>query len=164
MPAKTIIGKGYTGNITVTAQNQGDFAENFNVTLYANTTQITVLTFALANGTSQARTFSWNTTGFAYGNYTLKAAADVVLGEIDVADNNYTSSIEVHVGVPGDVSGPTQGVFDKIVNMRDISYMILLFNTKPSSPNWNPNVDVNDDGVVNMRDIQIAIINFNKHE
>jgi hypothetical protein len=164
VPAKTIIGKGYTGNITVTAQNQGDFAENFNVTLYANTTQITVLTFALANGTSQARTFSWNTTGFAYGNYTLKAAADVVLGEIDVADNNYTSSIEVHVGVPGDVSGPTQGVFDKIVNMRDISYMILLFNTKPSSPNWNPNVDVNDDGVVNMRDIQIAIINFNKHE
>jgi hypothetical protein len=163
-PAKTIIGKGYTGNVTVTAQNQGDFAENFNVTIYANTTQTTVLNFVLANGTTQAKTFAWNTTGFAYGNYTLKAAADVVPGETDTADNNYTSSIPVHVGVPGDVSGPTQGVYDKIVNMRDISYMILLFNTRPSSPNWNPNVDVNDDGVVNMRDIQIAILNFNQHE
>jgi hypothetical protein len=68
------------------------------------------------------------------------------------------------VGIPGDVSGPTVGVYDKTVNMRDIQYMILLFNAKPGSTNWNPNADVNNDGVVNMRDIQIAIINFNLRE
>lgn len=163
-PAKTIIGRGYTGNVTVTAQNQGDFTEDFNVTIYANTTQITTLSFVLANGIAQAKTFSWNTSGFVYGNYTLRAAADVVPGETDTADNNYTSSVPVHVGVPGDISGLTQGIYDGTCNMRDISYMILLFNTRPSSPNWNPNADVNDDGVVNMRDIAIAILNFNKHE
>lgn len=164
VPAKTIIDKGYTGNVTVTVQNQGGFAENFSVTVYANTTQIATLNFVLTNGIAQARTSAWNTTGFAYGNYTLTAMADVLLGEIDTADNNYTSSIPVHVGVPGDISGPTQGVYDKIVNMRDINYSILLFNTTPSTPKWNPNADVNSDQVVNMRDIQIAILNFNQRE
>jgi hypothetical protein len=50
------------------------------------------------------------------------------------------------------------------VNMRDIAYLISRFNTKPAPPNWNPNTDVNSDGVCNMRDIAIAILNFNKHE
>ncbi len=68
------------------------------------------------------------------------------------------------MGVPGDVSSVNQGVYDTTVNMRDIAYMITLFNTRPSSPIWNPNVDVNNDAVVNMRDIAIAIFNFNRHE
>jgi hypothetical protein len=87
-----------------------------------------------------------------------------MLEEIDIADNNCTCSFTVHIGVPGDVSGPTQGVYDGTCNMRDIQYLILRFNTNPSSPNWNPNADVNGDNTVNMRDIQIAILNFNKHE
>ena len=162
--AKTVIGQGYGGNVTVTAQNHGDFAENFNVTTYANTTKTTDVNFVLTNGTTQAKTFVWNTTGFAYGNYTLKGVADIVPGEIDIADNNYTCGVPVHVGVPGDVSGPTVGAYDKTCNMRDINYLIQLFNTNPSSPNWKPNADVNNDGTVNMRDIQIAIINFNRSE
>jgi hypothetical protein len=48
--------------------------------------------------------------------------------------------------------------------MKDIAYMVALFNTKPSSPNWNPNADINNDGVVNMKDIAIGILNFNKKE
>ena len=48
--------------------------------------------------------------------------------------------------------------------MRDIKYIISLFNTTPISPNWNPNADINNDGIVNMRDVQIPILNFNKHE
>jgi hypothetical protein len=48
--------------------------------------------------------------------------------------------------------------------MRDINYLILRFNSKPDSPNWNPNADVNNDRTVNMRDIQIAILYFNQHE
>jgi hypothetical protein len=162
--AKTVIGQGYGGNVTATAQNQGDFAENFNVTTYANTTQTTTVNFVLTNGTTEAKTFVWNTTGFAYGNYTLVGAADIVPGETDIADNNYTCGVPVHVGVPGDVSGPTIGAYDKTCNMRDINYLIQLFNTSPSSPNWKPNADVNNDGTVNMRDIQIAIINFNRSE
>jgi hypothetical protein len=162
--AKTVIGRGCVGKVIVVAQNQGDFAENFNVTIYANTTRIATLNFVLASRIVQAKTFAWNTTGFAYGNYTLKAVAEVVSEETDMADNNYTSSIPVHVGIPGDVSGTTEGAYDGTCNMRDMGYLILKLNTWPSSPNWNPNTDVNDDAVVDMRDIAIAIINLNQHE
>ena len=48
--------------------------------------------------------------------------------------------------------------------MRDVSYMVLKFNTRPNSPSWNPNADVDGDLVVNMRDIQIAILHFNERE
>ena len=163
-PLKTIIGKSYTGDTNVTVENHGGFPATFNVTAYANTTAFASANISLTIGSSDIITLSWNTSTFAYGNYTIKAIADTVPGETDTADNTYISVMQVHVGVPGDVSGPTQGVYDNTVNMRDIQYMILLFNAKPGSTNWNPNADVNNDAVVNMRDINIAILNFNKHE
>jgi hypothetical protein len=51
---------------------------------------------------------------------------------------------------------------DGYVSMRDINYMIQLFNTNPSSPNWNPNADLNKDLIVGMRDISIALQDFGK--
>jgi len=164
-PAKTIIGQNYAGNLTVAVQNHGNFTETFNVTVYANTTVIATITnITLASGNSMISELTWNTTHFSYGNYTLSAVADTVQGECLTLDNTYNCSVPVHVGVPGDCSGPTQGVPDGMTNMRDINYMIGIFNTNPSLPTWNPNADVNNDGIVNMRDINIAIQYFNKHE
>jgi rhodanese-related sulfurtransferase len=163
-PFKTVVGLGYCLNVSAIVANQGDYPEAFNVTVYANGTQIEVQPITLENDTSATMTFAWNTTDFAYGNYTLSAYAWPVPEEADVADNNYTCTYSVHVGVAGDVSGPMQGVYDGTTNMRDINYLILLFNTNPSSSNWKPNADINNDGTVNMRDIQIAILDFNKHE
>jgi hypothetical protein len=68
------------------------------------------------------------------------------------------------VGFPGDVSSTVPDVYDGIVNMKDIAYLILKFNTFPEKAGWDPNADVNNDGLCNMSDIAIAIINFNKHE
>lgn len=71
-----------------------------------------------------------------------------------------------------DVNGPTIGVSDGIVNMRDIQYLILRFNAKASVPEkpldskWvgvygaNGAVDPYGDRVCNMRDIQGAILHF----
>ena len=150
-----------TGDTNVTVENHGGFPATFNVTAYANTTAFASANISLTIGSSDIITLSLSTSTFAYGNYTIKAIADTVPGETDTADNTYISVIQVHVGVPGDVSGPTQGVYDNTVNMRDIQYMILLFNAKPGSTNWNPNADVNNDAVVNMRDIQYMILLFN---
>jgi len=163
-PFKTVVGLGYSLNISVTVANQGDYTETFSVTVYANITVVETQESTLASGNSTNLTFTWNTSQFSYGNCTLRAYAETLPEETDTSDNNFTCSIPVHVGVPGDISGPTQGVYDGTTNMRDVQYLILLFNTNPSSPNWKPNADINDDGTVNMRDIQIAIINFNKHE
>ena len=150
--------------MNITATNQGDYDETFNLTAYANTTIVASQNVTLPYGNSITVTFTWNTTGFAFGNYTLSVYAWPIPEEMNVANNNYTCTYSVHVGVAGDVSSTTQGVPDGMVNMRDINYSILLFNTRPSTPKWNPNADVNNDQVVNMRDISIAILNFNKHE
>jgi len=165
-PLKTIVGQGYTMQINVTVANQGDYMETFNVTVYANTTEIETKQVTLTNGASTILTFAWDTSGFAYGNYTVRAYASPVQGETDTADNTGAGAEQVHVGVPGNVWGnqnppPT---YDDVCNMRDVTYLILHFNTMPTSPNWDPNTDVNNDGVCNMRDITIAILNFNKRE
>jgi len=68
----------------------------------------------------------------------------------------------VLVNIAGDVTSVQPGVPDYIVDVRDITYLILRFQTTPNSPNWNPNADINNDGIVNMRDITIAILNFRK--
>jgi len=46
-------------------------------------------TVILESGASTTLTFTWNTTGFAYGNYTLWAYAEPVEGETDTTDNLY---------------------------------------------------------------------------
>ena len=161
--SKCVVGKGCTTNVTVTVQNQGDYSETFNVTVYVN--GIPIVSFqgiVLSSGNSTTFVYTWDTSWSGYGNCVLKANATIVPNESDTADNTRLGGI-VRVSVPGDVSGPVMGVPDGVVNMRDINYMILLFNSRPGSPNWNPNADVNSDGTVNMRDIQIAILNFNKH-
>lgn len=162
--SKTVVGQGFSASINVTVANQGGYTETFNATAYVNTTIIASQNVTLSVGNSTTVMFTWNTTGFAYGNYSISAYAWPVPGENNTANNNLTCNVPVHVGVPSDISGPTQGIYDGTCNMRDIQYLILLFNTNPSSPNWKPNADINNDGTVNMRDIQIAILNFNKHE
>jgi hypothetical protein len=147
--------------INVTLANQGDFTEIFNVTVYANTTSIATQTITLTSLNSTTITFTWNTTGFAKGNYTIWAYAWPVSGETDM-DDNLLSNGTVLVGVPCDVTGPTPGVLDGVCNMRDIGYICSKFMTK------DPNCDVTGptkgvpDGIVNMRDIGFACSNFMK--
>jgi hypothetical protein len=150
--------------VNLTAANLGTLDESFSVELCANSTVVTTQPFDLKIGGSINLTCEWNTTGVLFGNYTITAYVPPLEGEDNLADNNCTYHTPLHVGVPGDITSPTAGVYDGTTNMRDIQYLILLFNTNPSSPNWKPNADINNDSTVNMRDIQIAILNFNKHE
>ena len=72
-----------------------------------------------------------------------------------------------------DVNGPTIGVSDGVVNMRDISWLLLHFNAKaprtgkPLDSKWvgvygaNGAVDPYGDRSCSMRDIQGAILHFN---
>jgi thermitase len=164
---KSVVAQGYSMRINVTVANQGSFTETFNVTVYANETSVQTKVVTLASGSFTSITFTWNTTGFDKGNYTIWAYAWPFQGETDTADNTLFDGI-VYVGVPCDVSGPTQGVPDGICNMRDIGYICAHFGTTPTSPNWNPNCDVTGptpkipDNTVNMRDIGEACRNFGK--
>jgi hypothetical protein len=107
----------------------------------------------LSGENSTTITFTWNTLGFAKGNYTISAYAAQVPSETDTADNTKIDGL-VLVTIAGDVNG------DRTCDMADISMMIDAFMTTPGDTNWNPNCDVNDDDSVDMADISIAIDHF----
>jgi hypothetical protein len=162
---KSIVGKGFSTMINVTLNDEGNYDVISNLTVYANQVAIPNASFqmiSLLSGHQTFVAFIWNTTGFNYGNYTLTAVLDAVPNETDLDDNTGYSQ-NVRIGVPGDVSGMTVGVPDGVTNMRDVAYLVSLFNTRPSSQNWNCNADINNDGVCNMKDIAIAVYYFNQH-
>jgi hypothetical protein len=87
-----IVGQGFNTSISVTVANQGNHAETFEVTGYANASSIASVGVALSSGNSVTITFVLNTTGFARGNCTISACAwPPVQNETDTRDNNCTS-------------------------------------------------------------------------
>jgi parallel beta-helix repeat protein len=146
--SKNVIGSGFTGNVNVTLNNHGNFTETFDITLYANSTIIITQTVTLTNGSSSTITFTWNTTGFAYGNYTIKAIADTVLGEIDTEDNTLIKGI-VTVTISGDLNG------DFKVSLADLVILAQAYGSKLGDSNWNPNADVDGNSVVGLSDLVI---------
>jgi hypothetical protein len=142
-------------NIDVSVENQGDFTETFNVTLYTNTTAIETKQITLANGASTTITFTWNTNGFVKGNYTIWAYAWPVLGETDTDDNTFVDGWVV-VAMPGDINN------DGIVDYADINPICRLFGKTFTDPNWNPNLDINNDNIIDYQDINIPCRNFGK--
>jgi parallel beta-helix repeat protein len=161
--SKTRVAQGYCAVINVTFEERGDYVYPFNLTILANSTLV-YSKHIMSTEVNSTLVFLWNTTGFAYGNYTMSANAESLLAELDITNNNRSYSFPVHVGVPGDCSGPTPGVPDGICSMRDIQFVIARFNARPGDHRWAPYADINEDGVINMRDIQIQIINFGRRE
>ncbi len=97
-PPKPTVSRGYNVELNVTVENQGPGPATFNVTVYANMTtngnmtQIGVGPCNLPSGSQTTLNFTWDTTGFAYGNYTIVAIASPLPTETDLADNTLASS------------------------------------------------------------------------
>jgi hypothetical protein len=183
--AKSVVCQGYNARINISIENQGNYWETFNVTVYANTTAVGTQTVtSLHPGETQTLTFTWNTSGFAKGNYTFSAQAWpswVMVPDSDPADNNLSDGWVI-VSMVGDVTGP-DGWPDGVCDMlHDIRQVALGFGanlvTDPASPNYgwyvhpppcptnscphSPNYDINDDGTIDMLvDIRTVCINFN---
>jgi hypothetical protein len=149
-PYRTIQGQGLSDSIEVTAANWGSYTETFNVTAYANTTAIATQTVTLTSGNSTTITFTWNTTGFAYGDYTISAYATPVPGQTDTSNNTLTCASKVLVTIIGDVIG------DRYVDGLDITIIGSCLFTSPGEKNWNPNCDLADTGYIGGIDITIA--------
>jgi len=155
-PFKTIVGQGFTMRINVTVTNEGDFTETFRVTIYANTIKIETTEVTLTSKSSITVMFRWNTTGFAYGNYTIKAIADAIPGETATQDNTLVNGWAL-VTIVGDVNG------DFKCEGKDIAAISRAYNTWPGKPLWNPNADINDDDKVEGKDIAIASKYYGTH-
>jgi len=152
-PSKNVVGQSYSLNINVTVVNQGDYTENFNVTLYANTTVIETKQVTLISGTSITLTFTWDTTGFANGNYTIWANAWPVLGETDIDDNTFVDGW-VMVSILGDING------DGVVDSTDQGILGVAWGSIIGEPNYVPEADLNGDGVVDAIDLGMVGVNW----
>jgi peptide/nickel transport system substrate-binding protein len=157
VPLKTVVGLRFSLNISAFVMNYGNQTETCSVQVYVNDTLVgTFANVTLESRQSVILNLRWNTTGFAYGNYTVIAVADNLAGETDVSDNAYADGI-VYVGIPGDVNG------DGKVDMKDIGYVAVRFCRNPKDSNWSSNADLNDDGKIDMYDIGFAARHFMDH-
>jgi len=154
-PSKTVVGEGYSLLINVTVENQGTNTETFNVTLYTDG-NITLIgdeiaignqtVPSLANGASTTLTFTWNTTGFVKGNYTISAYAWPVLGETDTADNTLFAEKCVCVSIVGDLD------CDRDVDLYDAVKLLVRYGAKKGSPSYDPVCDIDGDGSIDLYD------------
>jgi hypothetical protein len=155
-PSKTVVGQGYDLNTTVAVADLGSFPESFNVTVYANTTIIASADVSLFSGNSTNLTFTWNTTGVAYGDYDINAYAWPVAGESNTTNNNGTGGL-VTVSIVGDING------DFKVNLQDLILLAQGYDSKPDSANWNPNADIDGNGMVSASDLAIITLHYGQH-
>ena len=155
--SKTVVGQTYEMPIDVAVENQGDFQEDFNVTLFANTTIIGKQTvISIPNGTWTILVFTWNTSGFAKGNYVISAYAEPVPGETDTTDNNYPDGWVV-ITVPGDLDG------DFKVQLADLVILAKAYDSRPGDTRWNPNADIDGNSVVGLSDLVILANHYGQH-
>jgi thermitase len=90
VPSATYIVAGQVVNLTVTIENQGDVEETFNLTAYCGNTTIGTTTVRnMPSDFVKTITYDWNTSNVLSGVYTISASADLVPGEINLANNIY---------------------------------------------------------------------------
>jgi hypothetical protein len=159
---KNIVGQGFSTRMNVTATNRGDYSETLNITVYANATSIASENVTLASGARTTLTFTWITTSFAKGNYTLSAYAWPVLGETNMANNNLTGGW-VLVAMVGDVTGPG-GLPDGKCDVRDVSLVASLYGVSYPNPRYNPTCDIVYDGKIDARDLSLAAANYGRKD
>ena len=160
--SKNVCGQGYKARVSVMVFNYGENTEILNLTAYLNDTiPVEMVSLELAGRTPVAVDFTWNTTGFAYGNYSMSAYATPVENETYTADNTLVDGW-VFVTIPGDVNG------DKKVNILDC---ILISNHfghvdgnghTHGSKEWLDcvNCDINSDSKTNVLDCIVLSNNF----
>jgi thermitase len=146
--SKTVIGQGFAATISITIENQGDLTETFNVEACVNSIIIgTQTNMILAGGNSTIVDFTWNTSSFAKGNYTISASITPVPGEAPIHGL-------ATVTIPGDVNGD----FD--VDLYDVVSICAAYNSKIGEPKYVSNYDINGDGKINLYDVVIACAHY----
>ncbi|UCC33795.1 MAG: hypothetical protein JSW53_01980 [Candidatus Bathyarchaeota archaeon] len=152
---KNVVGQGFTLNVTVVVANQGTMIEEINVTVYLNDQILDSLSSSVKAGESAFCDFTWNTSDFSKGNYTISAVVDAVPGEEDTADNTLLGSTAT-VTIPGDVDG------DRDVDIYDIVRMANVYDISQPDPRYDPYCDIDNDGDTDIYDIVIAANNYDK--
>jgi hypothetical protein len=164
---RTWVYQGWPVGINVTIDNNGDFNETVDVTVYYNITSggiaVTQNVIMLV-GQSKMIAFTWDTAGVQphwYYNYTLTAVAsipaDFTPADNTLADGNVTVRMMFDVNGDGKIDGRDITMAAKAFGSYGPSF---LYPGSPPSPKWNPNVDFNRDNKVDGRDLTMIARHF----
>jgi len=147
---RTVVGEGIPTAFTeiyVTAENQGNLTETFDVTAYYDSKVIVTQTgVTLPAGENTTLTFIWYTSGLTKGHYTIKAVATVVPGELDTADNTFVNGALI-VTIPGDCDG------DGFVYTKDLGMVGKSWRKSRGESKYIANADIDCDGYVYTKDL-----------
>lgn len=159
MPLKTIIGKGYNLPVDLCLGNQGDFSESLNITIYANTTIIAMLTnMTVASENTTTIICNLNTTSLTYGNYTITVFVMPSVGEVNITDNTAYCIKEICITIAGDVDAD----FD--VDLYDAVKLLARYGAKEGDPNYDPNCDINCNGKIYLYDAVILLSHYGQKD
>jgi hypothetical protein len=148
----TLAFQGHNREVQVKVKNEGLQSATFTVTAYYNSTPIGTQTVtSLAPNSETTLTYQWNTTGVAYGRYTLSATASAVSGEEDLTDNSLAGA-NILMTIPGDVNG------NRVVDLFDAaSVSAHWYPGPPIGPlGYDLTADINSDGTVGITDSAIV--------
>jgi len=141
--------------INVTVKNLGTDTESVNVKVYYNDTLFfSSSQFSLSSGESVTLKCEWNTSCvLPRHNYQIKAEVSVVPYEADVSNNVLVDGF-VKVKIVGDVNN------DDFVDIADLVAWDAAWGSRAGDPNWNPQADINGDGVVDNADGILIVQNY----
>jgi outer membrane protein assembly factor BamB len=146
--SKTVVGESCNLTVTVISMNIGNFTETCDVIVNAGAASIGSRTFPLRSGVTTPVTLECNTSGLAYESYTLCAHAEPVLNETNATNNDCADGL-ITVTIPGDVDG------DFAVKLADLVFLAWAYGSKPGDTKWNPNTDIDNNGIVGLGDLVI---------
>jgi hypothetical protein len=151
--SQNVVGEGFPLCVNVTLANLGSVTEeDVLVTLYANTSVLDYQAFTLVSGNITNVTFERNTTGFAKGRYVLNVTIE---GPQDEANTtvNYSAGI-LTITIPGDIDGNGR------VSLADLVQVARVFQTHVGESVWDPNADIDCNGIVDSREISIVASHY----
>ncbi|MBE0511770.1 hypothetical protein IBX38_01830 [Candidatus Bathyarchaeota archaeon] len=126
---------GDTVSITVTVENEGNVAENFDVLVWANITRLRTIPVAdLASGDQKTLTLDWNTQNIAEGRYVVKAEADILPHETDPEDNTLVMDDVIQATAQREAQFPTTLIIATVAIIVPLAIILFYFTRRKRSP------------------------------
>ena len=134
--------------VTVTVANLGDITSTFNVTLYIEENKTgEKQAIQLNPGENTTLNFTLNTSGLQpCFNYTVTARASQVLYEVNIENNELSTSLKIKM--LGDITG------DGVIDIYDVTAACQAYGSRIGDPNWNEEADLSPEwGIIDIYDI-----------